>query len=140
MKRLKQLRIEKNLSIPQLGKALGVKSTQVTNYENKAVSLPIANMMRMCEYFNVSMDYMFGHSDESKPFRAFDINIGKRIKELRLDASLGQKQLGEKVGLTMAAINRYENGNREPKIGTIISLCKVFNVSVDYLLGLDEKQ
>lgn len=65
-----------------------------------------------------------------------DKNIfGQRIFELRQAAGMTQKQLGETVGLSMQAINDIEKGRRETKITKAILVARLFNTTVEYLVG-----
>lgn len=65
--------------------------------------------------------------------------IGKRLKELRKDKDLSQKELGNLINVTKVSICCYEKGTRTPNIETFQDLLNVFNVSADYLLGNDLK-
>ena len=67
-----------------------------------------------------------------------NIVLGDRIKELRKKKNLTMKQLGEKLNLAESTISLYESNKREPDSITIAKLAKLFDVSVDYLLGVDE--
>lgn len=58
-----------------------------------------------------------------------------KLKKLRLESGLKQKELGEKLGLSASAIGMYEQGRRDPDNETLMELSKIFDVSVDYLLG-----
>lgn len=60
-----------------------------------------------------------------------------RLKELRKDAGLTQKQLGEMVGVTKVSICCYENGTRTPTLDTLIDLANSLGVELTYLLGVD---
>lgn len=62
--------------------------------------------------------------------------FGEKIRAFREDMDLNQKQLGEAVHMTQRKISYLECGKCEPSISDIIELCKFFNVSSDYLLGL----
>jgi transcriptional regulator with XRE-family HTH domain len=62
--------------------------------------------------------------------------LAKRIKQLRLELGLTQKELGEKIGVNDNAITNYEKGNREPDNATICKLAEIFGCTTDYLLGL----
>ena len=62
----------------------------------------------------------------------------KRLKELRMEKGVSQQQLGGAIGATYSAVSYWENGTNEPKIGYLIALCKYFNVTSDYLLGLSD--
>lgn len=61
-----------------------------------------------------------------------------RIKELREEKSLSQAQLGKEIDVNWRTISNYELGVREPNLETIEKLCKYFEVSADYLLGLED--
>lgn len=61
--------------------------------------------------------------------------IDKRIKELRINNDLTQKDLAIFLGLTPKMISFYELGQRTPPSDIILKLAEKFNVSTDYLLG-----
>lgn len=61
-----------------------------------------------------------------------------RLRELRLEKGLSMKQLAKNINTTGAAISNWENGINEPKISYVISIAKFFNVSTDYLSGLED--
>lgn len=58
-----------------------------------------------------------------------------RIKDLRTDKDMTQKELAEKIGVTRASISDYEVEKTEPPKDIWIKLSKIFNVSIDYLMG-----
>jgi len=64
--------------------------------------------------------------------------LGERIRELREEKELSQMKLSKAVGITQAAIARYELNLTEPKASDIKKLCDFFGVTSDYLIGLDE--
>lgn len=57
------------------------------------------------------------------------------LKELRQERNLTQAQIAKKLSITQATYGRYEIGDIEPKISTIIFLADFYGVSTDYLLG-----
>ena len=62
--------------------------------------------------------------------------LGPRIKELRLMADLSQEELGSRVGVQRAAIQKYEKGTVENiPLKTIEKIAKVFDVSPSYIVG-----
>jgi len=62
-----------------------------------------------------------------------------RIKELRESKGLSQAGLAKELGLSPNTICQYERGTREPDIQTIIKICKYFDCSSDYLIGLKDE-
>ena len=64
--------------------------------------------------------------------------MNERLKEIRLEKGLTQKQLAKAVGLTETALCNYEKGIREPSLNVLKQLCLALDVSSDYLLGLTD--
>lgn len=62
--------------------------------------------------------------------------LSSRLKELRLSKNLTQKQLAALIGGNERSIRFYESGERLPGIDVVVALCKVFDVTTDYLIGL----
>ena len=68
------------------------------------------------------------------------INFGNKLKLLRLQDNMTQEKLAQKLNLTKSVISAYETGLRLPSYDVLIRIAKIFNVSTDYLLGLEHKQ
>lgn len=65
-------------------------------------------------------------------------HISKKIKALRLEKGLSQQKLAKEIGVTQKAIDFWEKNINEPKASYIINLAKFFDVSADFLLGLED--
>ena len=63
--------------------------------------------------------------------------IGKKIKQRRLELDMTQEQLGEMLGVTKVSICNWEKEIKFPSTENLIELSKIFNVSIDYLIGND---
>ncbi|MDE7083399.1 MAG: helix-turn-helix domain-containing protein [Clostridia bacterium] len=64
--------------------------------------------------------------------------LGKKIKELRIEQKISQRELSENLGFSNQTISFWETGQREPDMDTLVKIAKYFNVSADYLLGLTD--
>ena len=62
----------------------------------------------------------------------------ERLKELRLEKGISQDQLAKATGISQSAIAHWEIGERIPNAYAIIILARFFNVSTDYLLGVED--
>lgn len=62
------------------------------------------------------------------------------LKDLRKNNNLTQEELAQKVGVSPAAIGLYEQGVRLPRNSTMKRISNFFDVSVDYLLGIETKK
>lgn len=64
--------------------------------------------------------------------------FANNLKILRLEKGLGQVELSKELGLSKGIISLWENGLREPNMSSLITLARFFNVSIDYLVGLED--
>lgn len=65
----------------------------------------------------------------------------QRIRDLREDADLTQKQVADKLFMHLTQYRRYENGESEVPLNIAINISKLYNVSLDYIAGLtNDKQ
>ncbi len=64
----------------------------------------------------------------------------RRIRDLREDHDMTQQQVADYLGTSQTMYARYERGANELPIRHLISLCKLYHVSADYILGLSAKK
>lgn len=63
-----------------------------------------------------------------------------RLRDLREDSDLKQKDLAEYLHIKQNTYSQYENGQRQLPIDVLIKLAKYYNVSTDYILGLSKEK
>lgn len=63
------------------------------------------------------------------------VTFGKRLKELRLERLMTQKDLGQKLGISLKTVSAYERDERRPDMVLLTEIASIFGVTVDYLLG-----
>ena len=68
------------------------------------------------------------------------VDFARKLKELRIQAGLSQKQLAEQVKVTKSVISYYELQERYPSPEILIKLANIFRVSTDFLLGIVKQQ
>ena len=61
-----------------------------------------------------------------------------RIRELRILHEMSQQDLADRLDVNKVTISQYERGVRKPDLNVLTALCDIFNVSSDYLLGVDD--
>lgn len=61
--------------------------------------------------------------------------LPQRLKELRTEAGLTQKEIAEKIHVGQNSYSNWENGNRKPTAEITSKLADFFKVPIDYLLG-----
>ena len=62
--------------------------------------------------------------------------FSKRIRELRGEKNITQKELAVAVGVLERTVSYWEQGKRESDFDTLIQLAQYFNITTDYLLGI----
>lgn len=67
------------------------------------------------------------------------MNYRERIKNVREDRDLTQTQIGKILNKSQQGYNHIEMGRAELKIDDLVLLCKYYNLSADYLIGLTDK-
>ena len=63
-----------------------------------------------------------------------------RLKNLREDHDLTQAKVGAQLQKSQQGYNHIETGRAELKIEDLVSLCKLYNVSADYIIGLIDEE
>lgn len=63
------------------------------------------------------------------------MNIGKRIQSLRREHKMSQEALAEQIGVTRQTISKWELGQSEPDLASLLRLSEIFDVTADDLLG-----
>lgn len=67
-------------------------------------------------------------------------DLGSKLKKARENKRLTQQQVADKLGVSNGAISGYERGYRDPDTDTLKSLADLYEVSLDWLNGRDEKE
>lgn len=62
-------------------------------------------------------------------------NFVSRINELRAASNVPNKELSEKVGISVRGLQFYFSGTKEPNLSNLIAIADYFDVSLDYLTG-----
>lgn len=65
--------------------------------------------------------------------------ISERLKELREKAGLTQLEFSKEIGVAVSTYNAYEQGTSFPKSDVLVRVCNIYNVSADWLLGLNDR-
>ena len=68
------------------------------------------------------------------------MNYRKRMRNLREDNDLTQKEVGVIINKSQQGYSHIEDGRAELKIDDLIKLCLFYNVSADYFIGLSDKK
>lgn len=138
-KKLKELRIKNNLKQSDLSDYLNIQRGTYSQYESEYIIIPIKHLISLCDYLNISVDYVFNlNSDEKykKEKIAFDLKLSStRLKEFRKENKLSQVKLAEFLNTDNSTISKYEQARNPIATPFLYEICSKFNISADYLLG-----
>lgn len=93
-------------------------------------------------YYISSQEHQNGirKADTINEWSVNNVDFGRKLKTLRKQAGLTQKQLATQLGITKSVVSFYELQTRSPSPDVLAKLSMIFHVSVDYLLGLDNRE
>ena len=67
------------------------------------------------------------------------MTFGQKLQEIHKATGLSQEQLAEALGMSRQAISKWETGESVPDVDKLKTICGVFNISADELIGIDVK-
>ena len=136
---LKQKRERLGLTQKQIADLIGVDYKTYSHYENEDVIIPLKHLNTICNYFDLSLDYIFTFTETNQYKKSIkDIDIvqaGKRLKEIRKENKLLQNDLALMLNVARGIIGEYENGHYLISTHSLYAICKNYKISADYLVG-----
>lgn len=68
----------------------------------------------------------------------FKLEVGNKLKERRQQLNMTQRDVAKAIGVAQPVYQRFEKGIFECNYSQLFALCKLFDISADYLLGLTD--
>ena len=137
--RLKKLRENKEITQSQISALLKVHDYVYGQYEREYVIIPIKHLITLANHFNVSIDYLFGFTQNlnyANYNQEIDLKkVGGRLKEFRKEHKLTQVKLASIINIGKGTIAGYEVGNYLIATPFLYTICNKYHISSDYLLG-----
>ena len=136
--KLKELREEQYLKQKDLAKLVNIDRSVYGRYEKEYQIIPIKHLCYICNFFQVSLDYIFGFVDDKIYSNIKDIDkiiMGERLKLFRKEKKVTQEKLAELLNTSQSTIADYERGKNFIPTPFLYTICKKYHISADYLLG-----
>lgn len=134
---LKWCREKLGMTQAQLGNILGVSRKTVSGWETANDPIPLEKLMEFCEKYNYSLDYAVGLSKKNYPSklqnRISKSAISRNLKETRKELGLSQEKFASSCGLSQTTYSHYETGYNLISTTNLYCICKVYNISMDYM-------
>ena len=136
---LKYCREELEMTQTELGYIFGVSKATVANWENGYGIIPLKKLIKFSNYSNFSLDFICGFTRSNKELIKIDKvkreNIGSRLKQFRKSLKLSQRKFAENCHIPQSTYSHYEIGYKLITTLNLYTICKTYNVSMDYLFG-----
>lgn len=137
--RLIETREDFNLRQKDIADILGITQQFYSLQENGSKIIPLKHLNNLCNYYNLSMDYVIGLSN----IKYYNITnkeidkilIGERLRKIRKDKNITQEELADILNTTHPTISAYESGKSTILTAFAYEICKRYNISMDYLCG-----
>ena len=68
------------------------------------------------------------------------VSLGDKLKMLRKKNNLTQQQVAERLNVSKAVVSSYELSNRSPSFQTLVKITNIYNVTTDFLLGINKRK
>ena len=136
-KRLAYLRENNEITQYKLGKIIGVTRVSISKWENSKEFIPIKKAIAIANFFEVSVDYLFGLSDNKEYYQLNLTASGKRIVKFRKMHNLTLRNLANILNTTSSTISAYETGKTLILSSFAYEIALKYNVSIDWLLGAE---
>ena len=135
---LKYAREEIEMTQEELGYVFGVKKVTISNWENGYDVIPLNKLIKFCNLYNYSLDFIVGFTRNNKSFskieKADKTIIGKKLKDLRTKLELTQQQIADECSISRATYCHYEIGMNLVSTLTLYTICKNHKISMDSFL------
>ncbi len=137
--KLKELRERIGLNFVEMGNILNISDSLYSRYEKEKQSIPLKHLNTLCNYFNVSIDYIFDFTNTKQYNNSKNeidlILSGERLKMFRKSQKYTQEKLAILLNVARTIISKYEKGEFIIATHSLYTICKNYNISADYLLG-----
>lgn len=137
--RLKEIRHKYDLTQRECAEKLKISKSYYNYFETGERIIPIPRLNDYCNKFKVNFDYVLGFEEyPENPPKSFKLKpelISKRLKEIRKNRDLTQKELADTLNTSQSTISAYENGKTLILTAFLYELCTKLNISADYVVG-----
>ena len=137
--KIKDLRDEHDLNQIKAAEIMGVSKSTYARWETDEAIIPLVHLNNLCNYFDVSMDYITGLSKQKNySITNKKLNkelVGKRLKEFRTSHSLTQEKLAKEINTSHSTISGYEHGKNMILTAFAYNIAKKYKISLDWLCG-----
>lgn len=145
LRRLKEVRLENNLTQKQVADILNIERSTYASFEIGRDTIPIEKLNIFINHFDLSYDYMLDLDEKKKKGIVVRTNfdkllIGSRLKNTRIQNKLTQEVVGNILNTDHSVWSRYEHGITLINVPFLYAYACKIKISADFLIGrIDRK-
>lgn len=140
---LKYCRNELEMTQSELGYVFGVNKATVSNWENGYDIIPLNKLIKFCNLYNYSIDFVVGLTRKNKIYPKIEkldkVLVGKKLRKLRKNLGLTQQNIADECSISRATYCHYEIGMNLITTLTLYTICKNHKISMDDFLRTKNK-
>lgn len=134
---IKELRDYYDKTQQEMADILNVGRSTYAGWENGIDSIPLLKLNELCNYYEISLDYICGLTNNKKVNKNKNcidmVNIGIKLKEIRTLNKDTQDTTAKAISIDQSTYSRYEQGQTMITVYQLIEFAKHYNVSIDYI-------
>lgn len=135
---LQELMQNKGLNNKDLSVKIGVDDSIIGDTINLKSVPKIETIIKICKYFNCSIDFLLGRTDTYKPFSDKErLEFKEIINKLKDLNKTNISRISKAIGVNTSLVYRWINNEISPSTTSLIKLADHFGCSVDFLVGLE---
>lgn len=135
VEKLRESRESLDIKQKDIAKLFSVHFTTVSGWENGNDTIPLIRLIIYANYFNFSLDYLYGLTKHNQPYDKIIINlenIAKNLRVLRKSNNMTQRELCKRLNIAESSYSDYETGKRLISTTTLFALTTIYKpFSVD---------
>ena len=141
VERIFYLREKNEFLQKEIADKLNISQQMYSFWEKGERIIPLKHLNTLCNFYNVSMDYMLGLTNTKKITNITKISvldkkvIGQRLKKVRQDNNLTLRSMAKELNTTSSTISAYETGKNLILTAFAYQICDHYNISMDWLCG-----
>ena len=139
--RIKELRVKHGLTQKDIAALLDVSPSTVGMYEQNRREPDANTLVKISERFNVSTDYLLGTPEKNELSSSSLISgFGMLMRQVREEKGITVEKMAVDLGMPTTLLIGIEAKSVPPSLNAAIKIANYLEVSIDYLLGTDEKE
>ena len=133
---LKEVLEIRGLTKSSLAEGSGIPVSCISQYANGKQAPYLDTVIKLADYLHCSVDYLLGRTDDcSERIYKSCPPFSKRLEELRKKKKLHSNQIYDHEGISKSSYYEWRRGESLPTLENLVGLAKVFDCSVDFVLG-----